>query len=58
MMEMPRRYMGSSVPRKEDPTLLTGHSNFTDDSRLPGNCPGPRCIRRGRTQGRKPFCEK
>ena len=33
---MARRYMGNSVPRKEDPTLLTGHSNFTDDIRLPG----------------------
>jgi aerobic carbon-monoxide dehydrogenase large subunit len=36
MTEMARRYMGNSVPRKEDPTLLTGHSNFTDDIRLPG----------------------
>src|SRR5829696_1100405 len=32
MTEMARRYMGNSVPRKEDPTLLTGHSNFTDAS--------------------------
>jgi aerobic carbon-monoxide dehydrogenase large subunit len=36
MTEAARRYMGNSVPRKEDPTLLTGHSNFTDDIRLPG----------------------
>src|SRR5687768_4801569 len=36
MTEMAQRYMGNSVPRKEDPTLLTGHSNFTDDIRLPG----------------------
>src|ERR671915_292942 len=36
MTEMARRYMGNSVPRKEDPKLLTGHSNFTDDIRLPG----------------------
>ncbi|HET9928213.1 MAG TPA: xanthine dehydrogenase family protein molybdopterin-binding subunit, partial [Rubrobacter sp.] len=36
MTETARRYMGNSVPRKEDPTLLTGHSNFTDDIRLPG----------------------
>jgi carbon-monoxide dehydrogenase large subunit len=36
MTETARRYMGNSVPRKEDPTLLTGHSNFTDDISLPG----------------------
>jgi aerobic carbon-monoxide dehydrogenase large subunit len=36
MTELARRYMGNSVPRKEDPTLLTGRSNFTDDIRLPG----------------------
>jgi aerobic carbon-monoxide dehydrogenase large subunit len=36
MTEAARRYMGNSVPRKEDPALLTGHSNFTDDIRLPG----------------------
>src|SRR5918995_5841409 len=36
MTEAARRYMGNSVPRKEDPTLLTGHTNFTDDIRLPG----------------------
>jgi carbon-monoxide dehydrogenase large subunit len=36
MTEMARRYMGNSVPRKEDPALLMGRSNFTDDIRLPG----------------------
>ncbi len=36
MTESVQRYMGNSVPRKEDPALLTGHSNFTDDFRLPG----------------------
>ena len=36
MTETARRYMGNSVPRKEDPALLTGHTNFTDDIRLPG----------------------
>jgi aerobic carbon-monoxide dehydrogenase large subunit len=36
MTEAARRYMGNSVPRKEDPTLLTGHTSFTDDIRLPG----------------------
>ena len=28
MTEMARRYMGNSVPRKEDPALLTGHSEL------------------------------
>ncbi|MBA3703772.1 MAG: hypothetical protein H0W79_13330, partial [Rubrobacteraceae bacterium] len=36
MTETVQRYMGNSVPRKEDPALLTGHTNFTDDIRLPG----------------------
>jgi carbon-monoxide dehydrogenase large subunit len=36
MTEAARRYMGNSVPRKEDPALLTGHTNFTDDIRLLG----------------------
>src|SRR5918992_3899788 len=36
MTEMARRYMGSSVPRKEDPALLTGRTNFTDDIKVPG----------------------
>jgi len=34
--ETARRYMGNSVLRKEDPPLLTGQANFTDDIRLPG----------------------
>ncbi len=36
MTETARRYMGNSVPRKEDPALLTGQASFTDDIRLPG----------------------
>ncbi|HEV2742205.1 MAG TPA: xanthine dehydrogenase family protein molybdopterin-binding subunit, partial [Rubrobacter sp.] len=36
MTETARRYMGSSVLRKEDPALLTGQADFTDDIRLPG----------------------
>ncbi|MEJ7841255.1 MAG: xanthine dehydrogenase family protein molybdopterin-binding subunit [Rubrobacter sp.] len=36
MTETARRYMGSSVLRKEDPALLTGHASFTDDIHLPG----------------------
>ena len=36
MTETARRYMGNSVPRKEDPALLTGRATFTDDIRLPG----------------------
>jgi aerobic carbon-monoxide dehydrogenase large subunit len=34
--ETARRYMGNSVLRKEDPPLLTGQADFTDDIRLPG----------------------
>ena len=36
MTEAAERYMGSSVPRKEDPALLTGRANWTDNIRLPG----------------------
>jgi aerobic carbon-monoxide dehydrogenase large subunit len=36
MTETARRYMGNSVLRKEDPALLTGHTRFTDEIRLPG----------------------
>ena len=36
MTETARRYMGNSVPRKEDPALLEGRATFTDDIRLPG----------------------
>ena len=34
MTETARRYTGKSVPRKEDPALLTGRATFTDDIRL------------------------
>ncbi len=30
------RYVGSSVPRKEDPALLTGRAKWTDNIKLPG----------------------
>ncbi len=36
MTETARRYMGSSVLRKEDAALLTGQAGFTDDIHLPG----------------------
>ena len=36
MTETARRYMGNSVPRKEDAVLLEGRATFTDDIRLPG----------------------
>ena len=36
MTETIERYMGSSVRRKEDPTLLTGQGNFTDDIKVAG----------------------
>jgi carbon-monoxide dehydrogenase large subunit len=36
MTETARRYMGNSVPRKEDPEFLTGHANWTDNIKLPG----------------------
>ena len=36
MTDTARRYMGNSVPRKEDPALLTGRATYTDDIRLPG----------------------
>src|SRR5829696_5742928 len=36
MTETARRYMGNSVPRKEDAVLLAGRATFTDDIRLPG----------------------
>jgi CO/xanthine dehydrogenase Mo-binding subunit len=36
MTETARRYMGNSVPRKEDPAFLTGHANWTDNIKLPG----------------------
>jgi len=36
MTDTVQRYVGNSVPRKEDPALLTGRATFTDDIRLPG----------------------
>ena len=36
MTEPAERYMGSSVPRKEDSALLTGRANWTDNIKLPG----------------------
>jgi aerobic carbon-monoxide dehydrogenase large subunit len=34
--EAPERYVGGGVPRKEDPALVTGHANWTDNIKLPG----------------------
>jgi CO/xanthine dehydrogenase Mo-binding subunit len=34
--EAPERYIGGGVPRKEDPALVTGRANWTDNIRLPG----------------------
>ena len=31
-----RRFVGASVPRREDPRMLTGRGRFVDDIRLPG----------------------
>jgi aerobic carbon-monoxide dehydrogenase large subunit len=36
MTETARRYIGNSVPRKEDAALLAGRATFTDDIRLSG----------------------
>lgn len=30
------RFVGQSVPRREDPRLLTGHGRYVDDIRVPG----------------------
>ncbi|HEX2728333.1 MAG TPA: xanthine dehydrogenase family protein molybdopterin-binding subunit, partial [Rubrobacteraceae bacterium] len=35
MTETARRYMGNSVPRKEDASLVTGRANFVDEIHLP-----------------------
>ena len=35
-MQTGERYVGGSVPRKEDAALLTGRAGYTDDIRLPG----------------------
>jgi CO/xanthine dehydrogenase Mo-binding subunit len=34
--EAPERYVGGGVPRKEDPALVTGRANWTDNIKLPG----------------------
>jgi aerobic carbon-monoxide dehydrogenase large subunit len=34
--EAPERYIGGGVPRKEDPALVTGRANWTDNIKLPG----------------------
>ena len=36
MTEAPERYVGGGVPRKEDPALVTGRANWTDNIKLPG----------------------
>jgi aerobic carbon-monoxide dehydrogenase large subunit len=34
--EAPEKYVGGGVPRKEDPALVTGRANWTDNIKLPG----------------------
>nr|MBA2715439.1 xanthine dehydrogenase family protein molybdopterin-binding subunit [Rubrobacteraceae bacterium] len=36
MTEAPERYVGGGVPRKEDPALVTGRANWTDNIKIPG----------------------
>ncbi|MGH3145577.1 MAG: xanthine dehydrogenase family protein molybdopterin-binding subunit, partial [Rubrobacter sp.] len=36
MTEAPEKYVGGGVPRKEDPALVTGRANWTDNIKLPG----------------------
>ncbi|CAA9455732.1 MAG: Aerobic carbon monoxide dehydrogenase (quinone), large chain [uncultured Rubrobacteraceae bacterium] len=36
MTQAPERYVGGGVPRKEDPALVTGRANWTDNIKLPG----------------------
>ena len=36
MTEAPEKYVGGGVPRKEDPALVTGQANWTDNIKLPG----------------------
>ncbi len=36
MTQAPERYIGGGVPRKEDPALVTGRANWTDNIKLPG----------------------
>jgi len=34
--EAPEKFVGGGVPRKEDPALVTGRANWTDNIKLPG----------------------
>lgn len=36
MTQAPERYVGGGVPRKEDPALVTGKANWTDNIKLTG----------------------
>ena len=36
MTQAPERYMGGGLARKEDPNLVTGKANWTDNIKLPG----------------------
>ena len=36
MTEAPQKFVGGGVPRKEDPALVTGRANWTDNIKLPG----------------------
>src|SRR4029450_1911663 len=36
MAQVADRYIGTPLPRKEDPELVTGQARYTDDLTLPG----------------------
>ena len=36
MTEAPQKFVGGGVPRKEDPALVTGQGNWTDNIKIPG----------------------
>ena len=36
MTQAPEKFVGGGVPRKEDPALVTGRANWTDNIKLPG----------------------
>ena len=36
MTESALKYVGGGLPRKEDPNLVTGEANWTDNIKLPG----------------------
>ena len=36
MTQAPERYMGGGLLRKEDPNLVTGKANWTDNIKIPG----------------------